>query len=95
MSSIVFVIVPVSVPVPLLTWICLRETVYLQIVFYGKAARLMVGFMIGVAFMLFQLFFMLAVIYIGLGQEAGENHHGIILFHIIIIFKIEFYIYCY
>lgn len=44
-----------------------------KIVFGGKNMELLVGFMIGVASMLAQLFFMLAVIFFALGVEAANQ----------------------
>jgi len=43
------------------------------IVFGGKTSELLVGFLIGVASMLSQLFFVLAVIAFGVGVEATTN----------------------
>lgn len=43
-----------------------------KIVFSGKSLELLVGFMIGIASMMAQLFFMLAVIFFALGTEAGQ-----------------------
>ena len=47
-----------------------------KIVFSGKSLELLVGFMIGVASMLAQLFFMLAVIFFALGTEAATKKFG-------------------
>lgn len=47
-----------------------------RIVFGGKASELLVGFMIGIASMLAQLFFMLCCIFLGLGAEAAHNQYG-------------------
>mmetsp|Transcript_12800 Transcript_12800/g.11612 ORF Transcript_12800/g.11612 Transcript_12800/m.11612 type:complete len:202 (+) Transcript_12800:95-700(+) len=46
-----------------------------RIVFGGKAPELLIGFLIGVASMLAQLFFVLAVIFFGIGTEAALNGH--------------------
>jgi len=43
------------------------------IVFRGKTSELMVGFLIGVAATLSELFFVLAVIFFGIGVEASNN----------------------
>ncbi len=47
-----------------------------QIVFGGKSSELLVGFMIGVAFMLCELFFVLMVAFFILGSEATHNGYG-------------------
>lgn len=47
-----------------------------QIVFGGKSSELMVGFMIGVAFMLAELFFVLMVAFFILGAEATHNGYS-------------------
>jgi len=46
-----------------------------QIVFGGKSTELLVGFMIGVAFMLCELFFVLMVAFFILGAEAAHNQY--------------------
>lgn len=46
------------------------------IVFRGKASEIANGFMIGTSFMLCQLFFMLAVIALGVGTEAANRAYG-------------------
>jgi hypothetical protein len=47
-----------------------------QIVFGGKSSELLVGFMIGVAFMLAELFFVLMVAFFILGSEATHNAYS-------------------
>lgn len=47
-----------------------------QIVFGGKSTELLVGFMIGVAFMMCELFFVLMVAFFILGSEATHNGYG-------------------
>lgn len=47
-----------------------------QIVFGGKSSELLVGFMIGVAFMLAELFFVLMVAFFILGAEATHNGYS-------------------
>lgn len=44
-----------------------------KVVFEGKAAPLLVGFLVGIAFMLCQLFFMIAVLFLGVGDEASKQ----------------------
>ena len=47
-----------------------------QIVFYGRATALQVGFLIGVSAMLCQLFFVLMVIFLVLSTEATTSNYG-------------------
>ena len=47
-----------------------------QIVFKGNSSPLLVGFMIGVAAMLCQLFFVLMCVFFVLGTEATHNGYG-------------------
>lgn len=44
-----------------------------KIVCVGKVSRLQVGFLIGCAFMISQLLFMISVLYIGLGRESDSS----------------------
>lgn len=55
-------------------------------VFMGRrSSPLVVGFMIGIAAMLCQLFFMLAIIFFAIGTEAGLRGIGTLHFLIIIM----------
>ena len=47
-----------------------------RIVFGGKSSELLVGFLIGVAAMLAELFFVLMVTFFVLGQDAVVNNYG-------------------
>lgn len=47
-----------------------------SIVFHNKSSELLVGCMIGVAFMLAQLFFVLMVVFFIFGGEADINNPG-------------------
>lgn len=47
-----------------------------SVVFGGKASELLVGFLIGVAAMLTELFFVLMVIFFIIGQSAGNNNYS-------------------
>lgn len=53
-----------------------------KIVFGGKSSALMVGFMMGVAAMLTELFFVLMVIFFVLGQNADTNNFSKYSLHI-------------
>lgn len=47
-----------------------------KVVFGGKSSELLVGFLIGVAAMLTELFFVLMVTFFVLGQNATVNSYG-------------------
>lgn len=46
------------------------------IVFRGRAPEIQIGFIIGVSSMLTELFFVLAVITLGLGTEAANHNYS-------------------